>query len=148
MTQTDASHSSCIPVTGTVLGDIVPNAIVYVYETESLNYSDVMSAARRPWPISWALVNASKGFRFGCLWPGNYTFVIPTSAYNGSVGSPLPYEFDCNNLSLEIVFQGGDSAYAVGAFSIEKRDRNEPVCGPSCRLDKGRFYRECPLSAG
>ncbi len=50
---------------------------------------------------------------------GKYVFVIETSSFERSVGSPLPYEFDCQNFSLEIAFQGGDSQYAVGAFSIK-----------------------------
>ena len=109
----------CIPVEGRVLGDVKPYSIVYVYETRSLHYDDVMSSARKPWAISWALVNESGGFDFPCLIPGKYVFVIETSSFGNSVGSPLPYEFDSRNISLEIAFQGGDSQYAVGAFSIK-----------------------------
>jgi len=78
-----------------------------------------MSSARKPWAISWALVNESGGFDFPCLIPGKYVFVIEASSFGNSVGSPLPYEFDSRNISLEIAFQGGDSQYAVGAFSIK-----------------------------
>ena len=109
----------CIPVEGRVLGDVKPYSIVYVYETRSLHYDDVMSSARKPWAISWALVNESGGFDFPCLIPGKYVFVIETSSFGNSVGTPLPYEFDSRNISLEIAFQGGDSQYAVGAFSIK-----------------------------
>jgi hypothetical protein len=109
----------CIPVEGRVLGDVQPYSIVYVYETRSLQYDDVMSSARNPWAISWALVNESAGFDFPCLIPGKYVFVIEASSFGNSVGPPLPYEFSSQNISLEIAFQGGDSQYAVGAFSIK-----------------------------
>jgi hypothetical protein len=45
---------------------------------------------------------------------------MPTTSYNGSKGAPLPYEIDCADVSIKIAFQGGDSKYMVGAFSIEK----------------------------
>lgn len=112
------SASACIPVQGRVLGDVKPYSIVYVYETRSLQYNDVMSSAKKPRAMSWALVNESGGFDFPCLIPGKYVFVIETSSFGNSVGSPLPYEFDRRNISLEIAFQGGDFQYAVGAFSI------------------------------
>jgi hypothetical protein len=65
-------------------------------------------------------VNAIKAFKFNCLYPGKYASVIPTTSYNGFAGVPLPYEFDCANFSIRIAFQGRDSRYMVGKFSIEK----------------------------
>ena len=113
------SASACIDINGRVLGDITPNATVSLYETPSLNYSVVMKTIRTFQPINHATVNASGEFIFGCLYPGQYVFAIPSSSYNSSVGSPLPYESNSKNLSLRIVFQGGDYYYLVGAFSIE-----------------------------
>jgi len=72
-----------------------------------------------------------------------------TSSYNGFVGSPLPYEFDCPNVSIKIAFQGGDIYYAVGAFSIEKpQNRSDSGCKEKpflCQTTRGGFYRECPF---
>ena len=148
----NGSVSACIPVEGRVLGDVQPYSVVYVYETQSLHYYDVMSSARKPWPISWALVNESAGFDFPCLIPGKYVFVIKTSSFGRSVGSPLPYEFDCQNISLEIAFQGGDSQYAVGAFSIKNSSAlNKSACTEdpsSCLAQKGSLYKKCPLGLG
>ena len=142
----------CIPVEGRVLGDVRPYSVVYVYETQSLKYNDVMSSARKPYPISWALVNESGGFDFPCLIPGKYVFVIETSSFENSVGSPLPYEFDCQDISLEIAFQGGDPQYAVGAFSIRNPSAlNKSSCTEdplSCLAQKGSLYKKCPLGAG
>ena len=146
------SASACIPVEGRVLGDVHPYSVVYVYETQSLKYNDVMSSARKPYPISWALVNESGEFYFPCLIPGKYVFVIETSSFENSVGSPLPYEFDCQNISLEIAFQGGDPQYAVGAFSIRNPSAlNKSSCTEdplSCLAQKGSLYKKCPLGAG
>ena len=148
----DGSASACIPVEGRVLGDVQPYSVVYVYETQSLHYYDVMSSARKPWPISWALVNESAGFEFACLTPGKYVFVIKTSSFGRTIGPPLPYEFDCQNISLEIAFQGGDSQYAVGVFSIKNTsDLNKSSCTEdplSCLAQKGSFYKNCPPDLG
>lgn len=148
----NGSASACIPVEGRVLGDVQPYSVVYVYETQSLHYSDVMSSARKPWPISWALVNESAGFEFACLTPGKYVFVIKTSSFGRTIGPPLPYEFDCQNFSLEIAFQGGDSQYAVGAFSIKNSSAlNRSACTEdpsSCLAHKGGLYKKCPLGLG
>lgn len=110
--------ASCINVEGSVLGDIKPCSKVYLYETPSLNFSIVLTRIRIRQAIMQECVNATKEFKFICLYPGKYVFAIPTSSYNGSVGSPLPYEFDSENVSLNIAYQGGDSKYMVGAFSI------------------------------
>jgi hypothetical protein len=70
--------------------------------------------------------------------------------YNSLVGSPLPYEFNCPNVSIRIAFQGGDHQYSVGAFSIEKpRGRRSSECKENpilCGIIKGDLYRKCPLS--
>jgi len=142
----------CIPVEGRVLGDVNPYSVVYVYKTQSLQYNDVMSSARKPLPISWALVNESAGFEFACLTPGKYVFVIKTSSFGRTIGPPLPYEFDCQDISLEIAFQGGDSQYAVGAFSIKNSSAlNKSACTEdpsSCLAQKGSLYKKCPLGLG
>jgi hypothetical protein len=94
-------------------------------------------------------VNTTKAFKFSCLNPGKYAFVIPTGSYNGSVGPPLPYEFDCVNVSLKISFQGGDSDYMVGVFLIDKPDyENVSKCRINpflCIKKRGGLYRKCPF---
>jgi hypothetical protein len=143
------SESACIKVHGKVLGAITPNSKVFLFQTHSLNYSIVMGTVRYGYPIGCSYVNESQGFTFDCLPTGMYAFVVPTASYNGFVGSPLPYEFDCPNVSIKIAFQGGDMHYAVGAFSIEKpQNRNDSDCNDNpflCRTIRGGFYRKCPL---
>jgi hypothetical protein len=139
----------CIDVEGKVLGGIKPCSKVYLFKTSSLNYTVVMAEISNGQSVKQACVNVSKAFKFNCLYPGKYAFVIPTSSYNGSVGSPLPYEFDCVNISLKISFQGGDPDYMVGAFSIEQpgyknisRCRINPFL---CIKKRGSLYRRCPF---
>jgi hypothetical protein len=143
------SASACIEVHGKVLGDIIPASKVFLYESCNLKYSTAMSTIRKCRPSRWASVNISKGFKFDCLSFGKYVFVIPAMSYNGSIGSPLPYEFDCPNVSIKIAFQGGDMHYAVGAFSIEKpQNRSDSDCNENpflCRTTRGGLYRDCPL---
>lgn len=143
----NGSSSACINVNGKVLGDIIPHSIVSLYETASFNYSTVMSTIRTAQPVMQELVNESSGFQFDCLSFGKYVFVIPTTSYNGAVGSPLPYELDCRNISLRIAFQGGDSAYSVGAFSIQKtiiHGNSTCIENPFiCRIKRGSLYKEC-----
>ena len=143
------SSSACIDITGKVLGDIIPYSIVSLYETASLNYSSVMNTIRANQPVKQELVNQSSGFEFDCLSFGKYVFVIPTTSYNGAVGAPLPFEFDCQNISLRISFQGGDSAYSVGAFLIQKNIIYENSTCPEnpflCRDKRGSLYKECPF---
>jgi hypothetical protein len=143
------SASACIKVHGKVLGAIIPNSKVFLFQTPSLNYSVVMGSIRKDYPIGCTYVNESQDFTFDCLPTGMYAFVMPTASYNGFVGSPLPYEFDCPNFSIKIAFQGGDIYYAVGAFSIEKpQNHSDSGCKENpflCRTTRGGFYRECPL---
>ena len=141
------SASACIKVHGKVLGVIISNSKVFLFKTPGLNYSIVMGTIRIGYPIACTYVNESQGFAFDCLPTGMYAFVIPTASYNGLVGSPLPYEFDCLNVSIKIAFQGGDMHYAVGAFSIEKpQNLNDSDCNDNpflCRTTRGGLYREC-----
>ena len=144
---TGVLSSACIDVDGTVLGNPMPDSNVSLYETSSLNFSIIMSEIRTNRPVKWGLVNETKEFSFKCLSTGNYTFVIPVSSYDGAVGSPLSYEFNCKNLSLEIAFQGGDYKYSVGAFSIRHTSKDKSGCNenPVSCPRRGRLYRECPL---
>ena len=146
------SSDTCIDVKGTVLGDIIPYSNVSLYETSSLNFSFIMSEIRTTQPVRSGTVNESDSFIFSCLSPGKYVLVIPSSCYNTSVGSPLPYEFDCENFSLRIAFQGGDFQYAVGAFSIyDSTIENTSTCRGIplvCQAQKRGLYRECPLHQG
>ena len=82
-----------------------------------------MDEIRSREPIDWAAVDAQKRFGFECLSPGDYAFVVPASAYNGSVGAPLPDQIECGNLSVEVAFQGGDGQYMVGGFSVNQSSR-------------------------
>ena len=141
----EGPQSDCVDVNGIVLGDIMQNASVFLYNTSTTAYDVVMGEIREPFQKTSALVNESKGFIFSCLLPGEYAFVIPTTSYNGSVGSPLPYEFDCRNLSLRIAFQGGNYSYAVGAFSIQNSYQLKTDCiedEKNCD-EPGHLYRNC-----
>ena len=139
----------CIDVAGIVLGSIKPGSKVYLYNTSSLNFSVVMAEIRNSQVIMQACVNATNGFKFGCLYPGKYALVIPTTSYYWSKGAPLPYEFDCTNVSVRIAFQGGDSEYMVGAFSIiQPAVENKTSCEKdpfSCLKKRGGLYIKCPL---
>ena len=142
----NASESACIDVYGIVLGNPYPGSNVSLYRTNSTNYTWVMHHIRTRNPVSSSLINESKEFRFDCLNPGDYAFVIPSANFDMVVGSPLTYEFECENHSLEIAFQGGDYEYAVGAFSIE-RAQNIPEHRESSFKNKGGLYRDCPLDS-
>jgi hypothetical protein len=143
------SAGACIEVHGKVLGDVIPNSKVFLYQIGSLNYSIVMGTIRKGHPSRWNYVNESRGFIFDCLSFGKYSFVIQTASYKSKVGSPLPYEFDCPNVSIRIAFQGGDHKYSVGAFSIEKPlSRSDSDCNDNpflCRTIRGSLYRRCPM---
>jgi len=132
---------------GIVLGDITSNLKVSLYRTSSLNFTILMSKIRTAQPVSWEIVNESGGFRFNCLSHGTYAFVIGTSSYKRSVGSPLPYEFDCQNFCLRIALQVGDPGYAVGAFSIrDPAAQNRLTCtrnSLSCDTLRGSLYKKC-----
>ena len=145
-TPSGGSEGDCIDIKGSVLGDIIPGTKVLLYKTESHEFKDVMTHIRTQNPVMSETVAASKIFVFRCLNPGNYAFVIPTFFFNASIGSPLPYEFDCRNFSSRIAFQGGDRQYAVGAFSINHTAGNQQNCSENlfpCIRNEGILYREC-----
>ena len=132
----------CANVTGTVLGEPYPDTVVELHRTENVNYSTVMQAARNGTPVAKTKVNRTKSFEFSCLDYGQYATVIPAASYNYSVGSPLPYEFDCQNYSLRIAFQGGDPTYSVGAFEI----LHPHLLNESKHSGPGSLYRPCPVT--
>ena len=141
------TEGACIDVYGTVFGDILPHSNVALYRTETLSYTAVMTTVRTQNPLTWVPINETSGFVFRCLSVGNYVAAIPSSSFNQSVGSPLPYEFDCQNFSLSIAFHGGDSEFLVGVFFIlDTSTQNKTDCGTDdllCTRKKGRLYRRC-----
>jgi len=123
----NANRTSCIDVHGHVLGNIQPGAHVFLYRVQNLDYAPVMQTFRNCTPIQIGRVNDRAGYNFTCLDYGHYVASIPSSSYsNSSVGSPIADEFETVNSTLFFVFQGGDSKYLVGAFSINKTHQAQP----------------------
>ena len=120
--QSDRNSNACYNVSGFVLGDINLNANVYLYQSSSLEFEAVMMTVRTADPIKTGRVNDLAEFNLSCLSNGKYVVSIPSKSYvNNSVGSPLPYEYENSKASLNIVFQGGDNQFLVGAFTIEEQ---------------------------
>jgi len=117
------SSGACIDVQDSVLGDIIPGSRVNLYRVSSTEFAVVMEEIRTQRPSEWSVVDDRKRFGFVCLSQGDYAFVIPASSYNKSVGAPFPDEVECGSLFIDIVFQGGDWRYAVGAFFINESCR-------------------------
>jgi hypothetical protein len=114
----------CIDVYGRVLGNITPGSNAFLFELNQTDYETVMNTVRMNIPIQIGIVNESAGFNLTCLDVGNYVVSIPAESYRyESVGSPLPYDFSNENVSLEIYFQGGDTKYLVGTFGIKKTNK-------------------------
>ena len=126
LTPADDSASACIDVYGKVLGGVIPNSTAHLYNTDAVEYDDVMAKVKGDDWVQSTLVNGTKEFMFSCLDFGNYAIMIPTSSYNRSVGYPLPHEICTENLSIEIAFQGGDHQYAVGVFSVYRNNLTSP----------------------
>lgn len=118
------TEAACIDVSGRVRGNIIPNSSVFLYKTSATMHMTVMAEIRTNSPVDRQTVNETNGFTFTCLTFGNYAIVALTDSYNTTIGYPLPYERDCNNLSIRIAFQGGDSKYAVGSFTIIKEENS------------------------
>ena len=115
----------CLEVYGRVWGNVLPGSRVYLHQTNGTTYDQVMAAIRRQDPMDWTVVGPGNKFGFGCLPPGSYALSVPGFSYNKSVGYPLPLELMMKDLSLDVAFQGGDSNYAVGAFSIAQLNASE-----------------------
>ena len=146
------SSGTCIDVEGKVLGDIIPYSAISLNEISNFNLSDVLATIRSSQPVKREYVNTTGGFKFSCLSSGKFAFVILATAYNGSIGFPLPYEFDCRNFSLRIAFQGGNSQYAIGAFWIKNASaHNRSRCTENpflCQIGSRSLYRACHLESG
>jgi hypothetical protein len=143
------SSGACIDVEGKILGGIRPYSTIFLYEVSNFILSDVLATIQPSQPIKRGYVNTTAGFKFKCLSSGKFAFVIPTTSYKDSVGFPLPYEFDCKNFSLRIVFQGGNNEYAIGTFWIKNASaHNRSRCSENpflCRIGSGSLYRACHL---
>lgn len=117
----------CMDIQGHVLGDINPGSEVFLFKLQKQDYDTVMNTVRMSTPVQTGIVNGTAGFNFTCLSYGQYVAAIPSTSYrNSSVGSPLVYEFRNESVSIDIVFQGGDHEYLVGAFSINKTHQALP----------------------
>ena len=132
---TEKVSEPCLEVYGKVRGDVLPGSRVYLHQTNSTTYDQVMAAIHRQEPLEWTVVGPKNEFGFGCLPPGSYALSVPGFSYNKSVGYPLPLELMMKDLSLDVAFQGGDLNYAVGAFSIGQLNaseaaRTEEICFP------------------
>jgi hypothetical protein len=141
------SSSACSDIKGEVLGNIIPNSSIYLYKISGTDLDVVLGTVRADEPLKTSTVNQSAGFCFTCVLPGKYAAAIPTTSYNGSVGAPLPYEFDCDNVSLRILFQGGDYHHMVGAFLVQESPAEpDPMCTENplfCRKPTSHPYRNC-----
>ena len=116
----------CVDVPGHVLGAVLTNATVYLYRAQTLDFDFVMKMVRFHHPWKTSRINESKEFPFSCLAEGLYILAIPSdSFFNRSVGSTLPYESETENYSINIVYQGGDGDFLVGAFSINRTDQTQ-----------------------
>lgn len=119
--------NQCLEVYGQVRGDLIPEFKIYLFETDSTEYSQVMAAVRNRIPTQSVETGPEKEFSFGCLAPGKYALAVPGFAYNKSIGYPLPLEIGIKNLSLKVAFQGGDLNYALAAFSIQEGPKTIPA---------------------
>jgi hypothetical protein len=118
---TKGNNKACIDVQGYVLGEINSNATIHLHRTLQLDFDYVMKMVRTGVPFQVSQVNDYQKFKFDCLTSGQYVLAIPSMLYqNSTVGSPLPYETANEYLSVQVVFQGGDSGYLVGVFSINE----------------------------
>ncbi len=140
----------CINVSGIAIGDVITNSTVSLFQIEQTEYTYVMHYIRKAKPIAQTHVNSTREFWFPCLGYGQYIFVINAYDYNQSVGSPLPYTFDCENFSVNAILQGGNAEYVIGVFEIRS---NHPRIQSACKTDfisnltrrkeKG-LYKWCP----
>lgn len=110
---------NCMDINGTVLGRLHPDSRVHLYQTERFDYQEVMNTIREAVPAASTFLSTNQHFFFHCLPPGRYVLAIPVSSYNFSCGSPITEERQHNNLSVRVIYQGGDSEYMVATFAIE-----------------------------
>ena len=115
----DTSWHICMDINGTVLGRLHPDSRAHLYRMERLDYPVVMNIIRATAPTGSTFLSTNQHFFFHCVPPGRYVLAIPVSSYNSSCGSPIPEERRQNNLSVRVIYQGGDSGYMVTAFAIE-----------------------------
>ena len=123
----NGNRTPCIDIHGYVLGNIQSGAQVFLYRVQNLDYTPVIQTVRNCTPIQIGRVNDTAEYNFTCLAYGQYVAAIPSTSYtNSSVGSPLAYEFKNENVSIDVVYQGGGHGYLVGAFSINKTHQAQP----------------------
>jgi hypothetical protein len=115
----ETSWHNCMDINGTVLGRLNPDSRVHLYQMEQLDFPVVMNIIRATEPAGSAFLSTNQLFFFHCVPPGTYVLAIPASSYNSSCGSPIPEGLRQNNLSVRVIYQGGDSGYMVAAFTVE-----------------------------
>jgi len=120
----DTSWHNCMDINGTVLGCLNPDSRVHLYQMERLDFPAVMNIIKATEPTGSAFLSTNQHFFFHCVPPGTYVLAIPASSYNSSYGSPIPEGRRQNNLSVRVIYQGGDSGYMVTVFTIERALHN------------------------
>ena len=98
-------------------------------------------------PVDKVHIDTEQEFEFDCLYPGSYILAISAKSYNKSVGPPLPFEFKCPNATLTILYQGGDSSFWVGVFTLYATANIESITAnrSSGHLILGSRSRPCPI---
>jgi len=137
----------CYAVEGNVLGRLNPNSSVNLYRSSRTEFNYIMNYVRENRPDEKVSIHARQEFQIDCLYPGSYILAIPAKYYNKSMGAPLPFEFECPNATLKILYQGGDSSFWVGVFTL-----NTPANIESITANRSLGYsilgprsRPCPI---
>ena len=130
-------EAPCVNISGLILGKPVEGSFVYLYETDQFGLDQVLDQIGEREPFQFTKVTNGSKFLFTCVGAGSFAAALPVSSYHGSAGAPLPYEFDCDNFSLRIVFQGGNSDWMIGSFEIKSKMHIKNA------TSRGPLFRSC-----
>lgn len=144
----DPLSSICLDVEGMVLGNVSAGAVVSLHALSSLDFSHTLNTIKSTPPIQKTQINKTLGFKFSCLPPGKYAFSIPAEFYFKSSGPPVPLDFICTNVALDLTFSGGDPSISLSAFEL-KLISSDKARGtkksPLSKKQKDKLYMNCPL---
>mgnify|MGYP003592937902 CR=1 FL=1 len=115
----NTSQHNCMDISGIVLGRLHPGSHGNLYRMELLDFPAVMDDIREREPTASVFLSNNHNSFLHWLPQGKYILAIPVSSYNSSCGSPIPVERLQNDLSVRVIYKGGDSKYMISVFAIE-----------------------------
>ncbi len=107
-------------VSGFLTARAKPNSTLYLFITPNTSLSHSLYVVEHCTPIMKTTLHNDTDFEIGPLPCGQYLAMLPAHEFIFRQGFPIIREVSGSNLTLTMIFHGGNYRYSIGAFSIDE----------------------------